>query len=543
MSKFNKIPDIARELYERSDATTNYEGALAFKLDPLTELYLRAASTLVGEPKFYTDAGTSDNELLKSIHKVAEIDPEFILQLAIYCREKLYLRSVPLVLIAEFANDTNCVGKVPGARKYVERVVQRADELTELMSYQLARNKSVPRPSKSPVNKRQDKQTALPQMLKFGLAKAFLKFDGYQLGKYNRDNVVKLRDVMFMTHPKPRVNDIEQASIFDKLANQTLESPETWEVMRSTGKMTWHDVINKVFYKNSRVNNYMAQLKNLRNCLQDDSVTVDDIALLCKMISDKNAVLYSRQLPFRFFAAYKELYSANYEDFTPVGTLYLANVMDVLETAVLYSVENFPKLSGTSTLIACDFSQSMTDKISERSVIERFDIGVILGTIANRFCGHTITGIFGDDWKVVPMTKTSGILKNAIDMHKRIGEVGYSTNGYKAIKYLLDNGIKVDRIMIFTDSQMWDSERRRYWGDRDQVSFAERFIRYQRLYPEVKLYTFDLSGYGNVAIPQDTRNACFIGGWSDRVFEFIDNFESLGDGKILINKIKEIKST
>ena len=56
MSKFNEKTDIAKELYEHKDAIVNYEGALAFKLDPLTELYLKAAATLVGEPKFYTDA-------------------------------------------------------------------------------------------------------------------------------------------------------------------------------------------------------------------------------------------------------------------------------------------------------------------------------------------------------------------------------------------------------------------------------------------------------------------------------------------------------
>lgn len=530
MSKFNKIPDIAKELYERPDAVLNHEGALAFKPDPLTELYLRAASTLVGEKKFYTDAATSDRELLSCIDTVAKIDPEFILQLAVYCREKLYLRSVPLMLVAEFANNPNCVGKVERARKYVERVIQRADELAELIAYQLNRNKKSPR----------DK-TKLPMLIRFGVKGAFLKFDGYQLAKYNRDKEVKLRDAMFLSNPEPRENDIEQVATFEKLANKTLEPPKTWEVMRSTGKMTWHDVINHIFYKEGRINNYMAQLRNLRNCLQNSSVTAEDIGLLCRMISDKNAVSRSKQLPFRFFSAYKELYDANDADFSPIGSLYVSDVMDAIETAALYSVDNFPKLSGTSTLIACDFSRSMADKISKNSTVERFDIGVILGTIAHRFCGHTITGIFGEDWKVVPMSKTSGILKNAIDLHRRMGEVGYSTNGYKAIEYLLDNGIKVDRIMVFTDCQMWDSERRDYWGSMHQVSFAERFIRYQRFYPGVRLYTFDLSGYGNVMIPPGNKNVCLIGGWSDKVFDFVSAFEGVGDGKVVVNKIKAIK--
>ncbi len=537
MTKFNKAPEIAKELYEDKDAVPNYEGALAFKLDPLTELYLRAASSLVGEPKFYTDSKTADSDLLRSIHTVAKIDPEFILQLAVFCREKLYLRSVPLMLIAEFANDPDCVGKVENARRYVERVIQRADELTEIISYQLLRNKVVPR-----------NKTKLPMLIRFGVKGAFPKFDRYQIGKYNKDDiVVKMRDAMFLTHPEP--GNEEQVDIYAKLASKTLESPETWEVMRSTGQMTWHDVIRNVFYKNHRVNNYMAILRNLRNCLQSPDVTKEDVELLCKMISDQNAVKYSKQLPFRFFSAYKELQKAGDNSFTAVGNMYINEVMDAIETAVGYSVDNFPKLEGSSTLIACDVSGSMESPISKNSSVERFDIGIVLGMIAHRFCGHTITGMFGDIWKVVPMAKSNGILRNTLEMHEREGEVGYSTNGYKVIDYLLENDIKVDRIMIFTDCQMWDSDgsgrvRSRYsiFGGRgDDVSFSERFIQYQRKYPGVKLYCFDLSGYGNVMIPQNTKNVCLIGGFSDKVFDFISVFEEIGDGNTPIKKIKDIK--
>lgn len=579
MSKFNtktvkekNVADQIRdELKKRPDATVNHEGALAFKLDPLTELYLKAASTLVGEPKFYTNAKESDRGLLRAIENVANIDPEFILQLAVYCREQLHLRSVPMMLIAEFANNDNCIGKVPNARKYVSRTIQRADELTELIAYQLARNKIVPR-----------RKTKLPMLIRFGIRDAFSKFDGYQLAKYdNQKKAVKMRDSMFLTHPEPNAENtenaenaenIEQVTVFNKLANKTLESPETWEVMRSSGKMTWHDVINKIFHKNGRINNYMAILRNLRNCLKDDSVTAEDISLLCKMISDKNAVLYSKQLPFRFLSAYKELSSSIGQDIgiesrmfrgiygksrdntklTANGLLHMGGVLDAIEKAASYSADNFPKLSGSSTLIACDVSGSMEQEISKNSSIHRFDIGIMLGMIANRFAGNTITGMFGDDWKVLPMSKTDGILKNTMEMHRREGEVGYSTNGYKVIEYLLNNDIAVDRIMIFTDCQMWDSRvRRSIWSDKydkdDGATFAEKFLLYQKRYPGVKLYTFDLSGHGNIMIPQDTRGVCLVGGWSDRIFDFISVFEEIGTeggtegGNVAIKKIKAIK--
>jgi 60 kDa SS-A/Ro ribonucleoprotein len=544
MSKFNPSVEtkkvgkqIREELKQHPDATTNYEGALAFKLDPLTELYLRSASTLVGEPKFYTNAKESDRDLLESVEKVARINPEFILQLAVYCREQLHLRSVPLMLIAEFANNVNCVGKVQNARKYVSRCTQRADELTELIAYQLARNKLVPRT-----------KTKLPMLIRFGIRDAFLGFDAYQLAKYDNDEkAVRMRDSMFLTHPNPTSIGIKQSATFEKLADGTLESPETWEVMRSTGQMTWHDVVNKIFYKNGRVYNYMAILRNLRNCLQSKDVTVEDIRLLCRMISDKNAVLWSKQLPFRFFAAYRELYDASDRNFTPAGSLMVTEVMDAIETAVTYSVDNFPKLSGSSTLIACDVSASMEKEISKHSSIQRYDIGIMLGMMANRFAGQTITGMFGDEWKVVPMSRNSGILKNTMEMHSREGEVGYSTNGYKVIEYLLNNDIAVDRIMIFTDNQMWNSRARRsIWrddSDEDGTTFAEKFLLYQQKYPGVKLYTFDMSGYGNISIPQNTRGVCLIGGWSDKIFDFISAFEEIGTekGNVAIEKIKAIK--
>lgn len=502
--KFNQKPNIMNQLKSHPDATTNNEGELAFKLDPLMDLYIRTASCLVGEPKYYESAKDADSELIKSIHNAIKVDPEFVLQLAVYCRENLHLRSVPLVLLAEFAN-SKAVGTVPNARKYVTRCIQRADELTELIAYQLARNKIVPR-----------KKAKIPMMLKYGISQAFNNFDSYELGKYNRDGEVKLRDTMFLTHPKPK--DDKQQAIFDKLTNNTLESPETWEVMRSTGKMTWHDVINNIFNKNGKVNNYMAQLRNLRNCLQDRSVTNGDIQLMCQMLVNRDAVVYSKQLPFRFLSAYREVQQINHV-MTP-------RVLDALEGAAQYSLMNMSKLDGT-TLIACDVSGSMEAPISQNSTVHRWDIGIVLGMIAHKFCDLSITGIFGTDWKPVPLAKYStGLLANSMKLRTMSDQVGWSTNGYKVIEYLLNTNTKVDRIMIFTDCQLWNN------GSSD-AHFAPLFIQYQRKYPGTKLYIFDLAGYGNIMIPQNTKGVCLVGGWSDKVFDFIQAFENTGKSDVI----------
>ena len=508
MSKFNenKKP-IWMQMKERPDAVENYEGGVSFSVDPRTELYLRAATCLVGENKFYESAEFADHELVKAIHEVLRTDPEFVLQLAVYIREEMHLRSVPLMLCAEYANIAP--GTVLGARKYISRCIARADELTEIIAYQLARN-SV-----------SERNTKLPMSIKAGVAGAFPKFGAYNLAKYDRKGSVTLKDALFMTHPKAK--DEEQQRVWDLLVRGELESPETWEVMRSTGKMTWHDVIHDIFNKDGKVMNYMAQLRNLRNILQDGSVTNSDIDLMCSMISDGDAVRRSKQLPFRFLSAYRVVKG--------IGHPKVNAVLGAIELAAVYSVENVPKLGGT-TLIACDVSGSMScTPISRNSSILPYDVGIMLGSIANGFSDSSITGIFGTEWKQVPMAMTGGILANVGLMHRYDHDVGWATNGYKVIEYLINGDIEVDRIMVFTDCQMWNT--------RHDSSFASEFETYRRMYPNVRLYTFDLSGYGNIVIPQDTPNVCVIGGWSDRIFDFVKMFEE--SGVSAIDKIRGIR--
>ena len=193
------------------------------------------------------------------------------------------------------------------------------------------------------------------------------------------------------------------------------------------------------------------------------------------------------------------------------------------------SVRNIPKRSGT-TLIACDVSGSMMwDPISKNSSIYPYDIGILLGAMAHQFCENSITGIFGDMWKQIPMAKQSGVLSNVAAMRRYSNQVGWATHGHHVINYLIDNDIEVDRIMIFTDLQMWDTSHDYY--------FASVFVKYQRMHPDVRLYLFDLSGYGTIVTPPGTKNVCLIAGWSDRIFDFVDAYENGGSAIDEIRKI------
>jgi hypothetical protein len=116
-------------------------------------------------------------------------------------------------------------------------------------------------------------------------------------------------------------------------------------------------------------------------------------------------------------------------------------------------------------------------------------------------------------------------------MIRREGEVGYSTNGHEVIKYLIENNIKMDKVMIFTDLQMWDST--------DHNLFLEKSWKdYRKIYPEAKLYLFDLNGYGQTPLRQVGNNVSLIAGWNDKIFDVLDAIENGEDALALIKQIE-----
>jgi hypothetical protein len=98
-------------------------------------------------------------------------------------------------------------------------------------------------------------------------------------------------------------------------------------------------------------------------------------------------------------------------------------------------------------------------------------------------------------------------------------EVEDSTNGWNALKSLREEGIEVDRVVLFTDMQIWDSTVRLVDGDR---TVREAFEDYRAaVAPEASLYMVDLASYGDLATPDGSEDVYNVSGWSEQVLEFI----------------------
>lgn len=491
--------------------TLNYEGAKAFILTPHLELYTAVATAGLSD-KFYENADAGLNRI-KAL--IAKNDAQFTAKLAVYAREQMYLRSVPLVLTVELAKQHNGDGLVAAL---TERVIQRADEITELLSYYALSNE---RKDVKQLNK-------LSKQLQKGLAAALNRFDEYQFAKYNRDANVKLKDALFLVHPKAK--DEKQQALFDKIVKDELQTPYTWETELSALGQQAYDTAElkqqavKAKWEELVLSNklgYMALLRNLRNVLEAE-VSNEALEKACAYLSNQKAVANSKQFPFRFLAAYREL--------AAVKSGHVATVLDALEKAMLHSAANIAGYDAdTRVVIAADMSGSMQTPLNAKSTVQRYEVALVLAMLLQSRCKNVVAGIFGQTYKQVQLPH-SNILSNTQQLSNMIGEVGHSTNGYLVIADLLKRRMVVDKVMLFTDLQLWN--------DTGNTSIAELWKQYKKMEPGAKIYLFDLAGYGNTPLNVLRDDVFLISGWSDKIFNVLSAVENGSDAVEMIEAIQ-----
>jgi len=421
----------------KQKAITNHEGAKAFELTPALKLYT-AVTTAGLSDKFYEN---SDETVARIQGLIRKNDPAFVARLAVYAREQMYLRSIPLVLAVELAAAHKGDSLVSGL---VTRVVQRADEITELLAY---------------------------------YARANGRTGQKKLGQQK----------------------------FESARQKDEATSAKWEELIASNKL-----------------GYMALLRNLRNILEA-RVSKDAIKNVCAYLTNARAVANSKQLPFRYLSAYRELKT--------VSSGYTGLVLDALEEAVQLSARNIAGYDeDTKVVIAADVSGSMQKPVSEKSKVLNYDIGLILAMLLQSRCANVITGMFGDTWKAIPVPKKN-ILGGVQEFYRREGEVGYATNGYLVIKDLLQRGEVVDKVVMFTDCELWNSN-----GGQQHIDTL--WTQYKHIAPGAKLYLFDLAGYGKSPLRLAGRDVFLIAGWTDKIFRVLKAVEAGGDALEEINKIE-----
>ena len=365
---------------------------------PAQELRRAVMSCLLWENNFYE---SGEDIVLRIRSLVKKVPADQVAEIAIEARSKFNLRHVPLLLARELARGQgNVVGRT------ISEVIQRPDELTEFLSLYW-----------------KDKKQPLSKQVKLGLAHAFTKFNAYQLAKYNQlDKAVKLRDVLFLSHAKPK--DEAQAEVWKKLIAGTLESPDTWEVALSGGadkKATFERLIAE------KKLGGMALLRNLRKMTE---VGVDD-NIIWHALAAMNT---ERILPFRFISAAK--YAPRFEP--------------VLEQSMFRAIAEQPKLPGNTALLI-DHSGSMQMQVSEKSEISRFDAAAALAMVLRETADQCRVFTFSDRCIEVPPRRGFGLLAAVKEVVNPVG-----TMLGAAVRHIYKVWPACERIIVITDEQSAD---------------------------------------------------------------------------------------
>lgn len=381
-----------------------HEGAKGRAFAPEQELRRALMTCMLWEDQFYED-GVSIAERIGAL--VPKVEAEKVAAMAVEAREDMKLRHAPLLIVREMARHEGHKALVADT---LDRVVQRPDELTEFLAIYWS-------DALGPMQQR--KTRAVSAQVKKGLARAFAKFDAYQLAKYNRDGAVRLRDVLFLTHAKPK--DAAQEKVWKELVDGKLAAPDTWEVKLSGGadkRATFERLIA------DKKLGSLALLRNLRGMLLAGVPKATIGAALDEMRTD-------RVLPYRFIAA-----AQHAPDLEPE-----------LESAMFRSIEGHAKLTGKTRLLV-DVSGSMDGAISQRSEMRRLDAACGLAVLAREIGEDVEIFTFSNDVKKVA-PRRGFALRDAIvnsqphggtELGKAIGEVDK----------------KDVRLIVFTDEQSHD---------------------------------------------------------------------------------------
>ncbi len=430
-----------------------HEGAAARNISAELQLRRSVLACLLWESQFYEDGVEIAGRIAQLVPKVAA---EKVGALAVEGREKMKLRHAPLLLVREMARHASHRGLVA---ETLARVIQRADELAEFVAIYW-----------------KDGRVPLSAQVKKGLAAAFPKFDEYALAKYDRGGPVKLRDVLFLAHAKPR--DEAQAEVWKRLIAGELSAPDTWEVALSSGadkRGAWERLLRE------QKLGALALLRNLRN-MREAGVEEELVQAALGSMST------ARVLPFRFLAAAR--YAPQWEE--------------VLERAMLKCVasqdKQQEKLAG-KTIVLVDVSGSMTAPLSHRSEMQRTDAGYGLAVLLREIGEKVAVFSFSDKLVEVP-ARRGFALRDAIDASQRHN----STQLGQAVDEL-NREHNYDRLIVITDEQA-----------RDRVPG-----------PKGKGYVINVASYKNgVGYGKWTH----IDGWSESVVEYIRVLEqTVPEGK------------
>lgn len=512
MSRFNtKAPSQPKAKAPVTGPAVNHEGGPGFVSDDRGELFRLAVVNFVGQDTFYESGEERDARYNRLIEAAAVADWQWLCGLLPWLRSDANIRTASLTGAAHAVHARLAAGEYEGNAELIDSVIQRPDEVAEFMAYWRGTfTGTMPKPVKKGLEE---------AARRLYTARSALKWDSAARG-------LRMADVINLVHPKPR--DAEQEALFKYLLDERhhkdgetervplIANRKQWyassdgtklaaladgSAFRAAG-VTWENASSEL---KGRVGEkalweamaphlpYMVALRNLRN-MDEAGISYAAASKLATRLADPGEVATSRQLPFRFYTAYREAPSDRWKA--------------ALEEAINHSLASAPELPGR-TAVFVDTSRSMTwTKMSQKSSVVMAEVATLFGAVlAQRNVGRVDLFGFADNLFRHEIKRGQGVLSIAREFASRFGTVGGGTEMTRAVR----NGFNGhDRVFVISDMQVFadNGQMLSNWRRPDVVPVPS----------DVKVYGISPTGYATTAIDTRLKGRFEFSGLTDQVF-------------------------
>lgn len=528
MSKLNKT---VKNSYQEKSHKNFMDGDSWDISDCFMKLRIVAASSFFGEPMYYDSNGKvckayiynkiesdtfsyiekflgkdifspacSDEDSFPFQERIEHIidecldkDVEKTLQLAVELRNEDMIRSTPQVILVRASMHKNSKG-TGLIGKYIDKICVRGDEPAAGLSYLISKY---------------GKETSIPNALKKGWKKVLESFNDYVISKYRMDNnFVKTRDVVNLVHA--------YSESINKLMNGNAKQENTWNNIVSnankeekSNKEIWTDALKGM--------PHMALLRNLRNLY---NAGVDFNMYNQKLI---DGVEKGKQLPFRYYSAFKALKGAGIED---------PKMHDLLETCLEESFKNAPHFDGKVVCLSDNSGSAWGTLTSELGSMHVAEIGNMMSVATAKMADEGYVGAFGDELSMMPIRKKDSMLTQVNELTKLGKNVGGGTEN--GIWLFFDRAIKnkehYDHIFVYSDMQcghgglygndgevakefVWEGK-----GWNSYINVPKLINKYRsEVNKNVMVYLIQTAGYKDILVPECFNRTFILGGWSQNI--------------------------
>lgn len=496
MSKFAKTNLVAKPTGVLNTSTPNftYEGYSGFAKDAKTELFSLVVSRFAMENSFYEKK--EDDRLQRLTRTVAINDPDWLLSLIKWTRSIANMRTAPYIMAIEACNM-----RAKNARTMINVACQRDDEPAEALSYYMSTY-----------------GRKIPGVLKRGLADVISRlYSEFTVIKYDSSShSMRPADVIDLVHPTPvgtmqsslfkymldirhsRSNPrgLEDLQILSNIENwkknpirEDLPIGVTWELLSTYTKMEardWEAIIPTM--------GYMALLRNLRN-FDEAKISTEMEDYVINFLSNSEKVAKSKQLPFRFYSAFKNVQSLTYGR--------------ALEKALQESTNNVPTLKG-KTLIMVDASGSMSQGVSQKSKMDYGELAAVFGACVAVKNPNSFICAYDYARNSIGIQVGPSALR-LIETIKAV-RLGGGTETWPATKVAWEYSGPFDRVMVFTDMQDHPSNQ--------STAFIPK---------NVPIYVWDIAGYP-VTNFETGSGRYLLSGMNDQMFKLVEMLENYKPG-------------